>query len=1038
MKSRWLSTFMVLALAVLCVTANVAYSQGTTGDIEGTISDSNGAPLPGASVEIKSVSLQGTRTAVTDAAGRFRFPAVPGGTYTVTAALSGFSKVERTNVRVALGATATLPITMTVSVKEEIVVTGEAPVIDTAKTTIGVSSSGEQISRLPLARNFTSIASTAPGTGTDNSGGITFYGATGLENQYIIDGVNTTGIKIGDQGKTLNNEFIQEVEVKTGGYEAEYGRALGGTINVVTKSGGNEFHGDGFGYYDSKNLAAADAHQSDRDRVAASRFFNPNRNDFGADLGGYFLKDRLWFFGAGNRVSRDQDYLRVTSINYNPDGTVPNVGGAPTFDAFNRSAGTDERRTTLYSGKLTARLGESNTIALSVFGDPTTFNGRQVTTRGPDSGVVWATDSGGTDLSAKYDGIFGTSFLLSGQYSHHAEKNDNSSPFSDTQGILLVRGGLSELAPGSGPIYFLNEKYKRDDYKATGSFFFGAHEIKVGGEYENLGSTFSEKYPGTSRIVQGYAKDGAFSYQYNRYFATVPLNCQATYNADGTVLTKGNFGPPASAAAARDCAAWQVAQGVNNPPTTHNVGLFAQDSWKVVKNLTVNAGVRYEEQRLLDAAGATAIKISGEWSPRLGIVWDPANNGRSKVYGSFGRYYSTIPQDIQTRALGNEYTAFAYQYGGPSSTPNPVTDFGYPISIQGGELVQPNLKGMYQDELIAGVEYEVFKGWSLGVKGIYKKLGRVIEDRCDLLDTRVNLSSQIPTGALTTCALINPGDDSALQVIKDPTNPACQGDFATTGVLDGNCPSINPSRYYRGVELTANHRFSNNFYTMVSYIYSKLEGNYSGNFSQTRETGQTDPNINADFDYIDLTPNNYGRLRNDRTHQAKFTGTYAFPFGLVASTNAAFQSGRPMSIRSFARPGYSQEHYVVARGSFDQLPSTYNVDLHLEYGIRFGGVSITPLIDVFNVTNVQTVTSRDEVFCTSGSAVSGCNAHVDVNGVIVKPKLADGVTTNPAYATTPTRLNGPLTNARAQNVNFNKDIAWNTPRVFRIGARVSF
>ena len=139
---------------------------------------------------------------------------------------------------------ATVPLTMSVSVKEEVVVTGEAPVIDTAKTTIGVTGTSEQISRLPLARNFTSVATTAPGTGTDNSGGITFYGATGLENQYIIDGVNTTGIKIGNAGKTLTNEFVQEVEVKTGGYEAEYGRALGGTINVVTKSGGNEFHGD--------------------------------------------------------------------------------------------------------------------------------------------------------------------------------------------------------------------------------------------------------------------------------------------------------------------------------------------------------------------------------------------------------------------------------------------------------------------------------------------------------------------------------------------------------------------------------------------------------------------------------------------------------------------------------------------------------------------------------------------------------------------------------------------------------------------------
>jgi outer membrane receptor protein involved in Fe transport len=1012
MKSRWLSTFLVLTLAVLGLTANVAYSQGTTGEIEGTVSDSNGAPLPGASVEIKSSALQGTRTAVTDAAGRFRFPAVPGGSYTVTAALSGFGKVERTNVRVALGATATLPITLSVSVKEEIVVTGEAPVIDTAKTTIGVSASTEQISRLPLARNFTSIARTAPGTGTDTLGGITFYGATSLENQYIIDGVNTTGIKIGDQGKVLNTEFVQEVEVKSGGYEAEYGRALGGTINVVTKSGGNEFHGDVFGYYDNKNIASSDAHVDDRTHVGQSQVIQPTRYDFGADLGGYFMKDRLWFFGAANRVARDQDYIRNTSINYNANGSLNTALGT---GGFNTSAGTDTTRTTLYSGKLTFRLGESNTIAVSAFGDPGTFSGRQVANIGADSAVIWDTDTGGTDISAKYDGIFGTSFLLSGQYAHHAEKNENISPFSDTLANFQIRGGRSQIVSG-GPTYFVDEKYKRDDGKLTASIFAGAHEIKIGGEYESLNSTFSEKYPGGARIAQFMTSGGAFNYAYHRYFATIPLNCIAKYTSAG-VLQTGNFGTPANAAAANACAGFQLAQSVDNPPTTHNLGIFGQDSWKVLKNLTLNVGVRYEEQRLLDASGATAIAITGEWSPRLGIVWDPANNGKSKVYGSFGRYYSTIPQDIQTRALGNEYTVFAYNY--TQNTPNPITDFpffGYQ-TIQGGELTQANLKGMYQDEIIAGVEYEVFKGWSFGAKGIYKKLGRVIEDRCDLLDTRVNLGSYVPATALTTCALVNPGDDSALQVIKDPTNPECQG--PDPKVLSGNCPSINPSRYYRGVELTANHRFANNFYTLVSYIYSKLEGNYSGNFSQTRETGQTDPNINADFDYIDLTPNNYGVLRNNRTHQFKFTGTYAFPFGLVASTNTSFQTGRPMSVRGYARPGYSQEHYYMARGSFGDLPSTYNVDLHLEYAIRLGGVSITPVVDIFNATNVQTVTSRDEVFCTTVSATgTGCNAILASTGQA--------------------RKNGPYTTANAGNPNFNQDIAWQAPRLFRIGARVSF
>ena len=285
MRFRWLSLLMVAALAALGMTANVAYAQ-TTGAIEGVVTDSNGAPLPGASVTITSPALQGTRMAVTDAAGRYRFPALPPGAYNLSVSLSGFTKAQKTNQPLSLGATTSIPIVLSVSVKEEVVVTAEAPVVDTTKTSIGTTASLDSIQKLPLGRNFASLASTVAGTGTDVSGNVTVYGATGLENSYIIDGVNTTGVKIGTQAKTLNNEFVQEVEVRTGGYEAEYGRVLGGTINVITKSGGNDFRGDVFGYYDSASLAAGDSNTDARHAVSQGAYSVPKRVDVGADIGG--------------------------------------------------------------------------------------------------------------------------------------------------------------------------------------------------------------------------------------------------------------------------------------------------------------------------------------------------------------------------------------------------------------------------------------------------------------------------------------------------------------------------------------------------------------------------------------------------------------------------------------------------------------------------------------------------------------------------------------------------------------------------------
>ena len=308
--SRCLLSF-VFVLA--CCWGGAALAQ-TTGDLDGTVWTRPARRCPASPSSSGLPQLQGSRTTVTDTAGRFRFPVLGPGVYAVTAQLSGFSKVERSNLRVALGATTTVPITMGLSVKEEIVVTSEAPAVDTSKTTIGTSATLESIQRLPLGRNFASIAGTVAGTGTDVSGNVTVYGATGLENAYIVDGVNTTGVKTGTQAKQLNNEFVQEVEVKTGGYEAEFGRVLGGTINVVTKSGGNEFKGDAFGYYDSGSLASSDKNTADRNASNQGEYFSPKRLDFGADLGGYFVKDRLWFFGAYDRVSQDQDYTRTLAV----------------------------------------------------------------------------------------------------------------------------------------------------------------------------------------------------------------------------------------------------------------------------------------------------------------------------------------------------------------------------------------------------------------------------------------------------------------------------------------------------------------------------------------------------------------------------------------------------------------------------------------------------------------------------------------------------------------------------------------------------
>ena len=300
-----------LGLTVLICTTVLAQ---TGGSISGTVHDSNGGALPGVTVQAKSSAAQGVRTAISDESGIYRLPLLPPGAYTLTFSLSGFANLARPNVPVALGRDTTIDATMKIAQSEEVTVSAAAPVLDTGSNTTGETLGQRAIASLPTGRNYSSIAQVTPGVSSDanpsasNVTGvygstISVYGSSGAENAFFIDGVNTTNAEYGFQGKELNFEFIQEVDVKTGGYEAEYGRSTGGIINVITKSGGNEFRGDVFGYYDNDSL------QNNAKRVVSTGGTQTGftRKDYGVDVGGYVLRDRLWFFGAYDGVRNSID-----------------------------------------------------------------------------------------------------------------------------------------------------------------------------------------------------------------------------------------------------------------------------------------------------------------------------------------------------------------------------------------------------------------------------------------------------------------------------------------------------------------------------------------------------------------------------------------------------------------------------------------------------------------------------------------------------------------------------------------------------------
>jgi hypothetical protein len=974
---------VALLLGLVLFVAIGAFAQtGETGAITGTVSQ-GATPLPGVTVEVKSANLQGTRTEVTDGQGHFRFSLLPPGDYTLTASLSGFNTVTQKNVRVGLNRVVTLEVAISPTASEQITVTGAAPVVDVTSSATGTNVTSETMSTLPIARNYTAIAQVAPGVNADATGA-TFYGSTGAENQYIIDGLNTTNVRSGTEGKTLNFDFVQEVEVKTGGMPAEYGRMTGGVINAITKSGGNEFTGDAFGFDTPRGLRSDNATLTARPFTAGSALDEKETKDFGADLGGYLIKDRLWFFGAYDAQDRTQTNNRInTTLVISPTPELPAGYSLPLGSQIDTSI-----KNQLYAGKLTLRATESQNLTLSLFGDPTKTSGPLFGLNGPPTTTVGELKTGGSDYIGRYSGIFATSFLVSAEAGHHHE--DATTTGAGTTIPQLIDQTVSPNVVSGGFGFFDKNKYDRNVAKLGFTKFLSAHEIKVGGDYEDMKASVQNFQGGAGQRIYKFTKASSVT-------PTNPLGIYYRHRYYVDDLAPGfDLNNPAT---------WKIALPQIAEPETKNTSLYIQDSWRVKPNFTISAGFRWEGQKLLGRGGVQAANIDDNYAPRLGVIWDVANNGRSKLYANYGRFYENIPMDINIRSFGGELVCFCYNNSPSASNIVPDPAVRKSSLLGGATPVDPNLKGQYIDELLGGYEYEVIPNLAVGIKGTYRKLGRVIEDML-----------QVPI--VGNYVITNPGTGLGKESgFYDFTNTA---------------PAPKAVRTYKGVEISANKRFSNNYQFFASYLWSRLEGNYDGTFQVS--TGQLDPNINSAYDYADFLVNNNGLLSNDRTHQLKFYGSYQVPTGsMMSGLNIGFAahyaSGTPLTARGYSGAYQNWEYYLSSRGAFGRGPADYEADFHVGYPINVGTGHLNVIGDVFNILDRQAKTAVDLRFNRvqdwTANPCSGLSSDCTPDG---------GITTVAGTLTPITKITGA-----APNPDFLKaGTAFTAPRTFRLGLRYTF
>ncbi|MEM9493472.1 MAG: carboxypeptidase regulatory-like domain-containing protein, partial [Myxococcota bacterium] len=339
----------------LLMMASTATAQ-TTGKVRGVVTEADtGNPVVGATIVISGPALQGTQAEITDGAGTYNIANIPPGVYLVTVYYAE-AQFERPNVVVRLGKTAQINIKVDTSAGkgETIQLEGRAPLVDQGSTKTGRTITPDFTENVPTGRTFGAVLGTAAGSQSDLYG-VSFGGSTSAENIYIIEGLNTTDPAYGLQSTDLPGEFVQETELITGGYNAEYGRSTGGIINVITKSGSNEFHGSVFGYFTPGQLRA-DEVPTPREGEAIDTVTELNYNwDIGAELGGPIIKDKLWFHVGFNPSFQNTDLHRVVNTQVDADGdNVPDVdgNGFPVLNELARQTRQITRQTLYFTAKL--------------------------------------------------------------------------------------------------------------------------------------------------------------------------------------------------------------------------------------------------------------------------------------------------------------------------------------------------------------------------------------------------------------------------------------------------------------------------------------------------------------------------------------------------------------------------------------------------------------------------------------------------------------------------------------------------------------
>jgi len=937
--------YILLALLIALVPAAL-FAQSSNGSISGVVSDDSGAALPGVTVTATNTATGVARTTVSNAAGHYQIALLPPASYTVGAELSGFSPMKRDKIVVNVGTDVTLNFAMKVGVSEVLTVSAAAPVIETSKSQVSSVVNEKAIQNLPTnGRNFIDFVLTTPGVVRDTRGGdISFAGQRGTLNSLVVDGANNDNTFFGQTvGRTgsgrapyqFSQDAVKEFQVNNNAYSAEYGRAGGAVINVVTKSGSNEWHGSVFDYYRDKSL---NANSYINQIQTPPRAKSPYHFDqYGFSLGGPIVRDKHFFFANWDRQRNSTPNLVILGngrVTFPTDAA--SQAGLATLTAL---AGdySQQQNQDVYLFKSDHELLTNNHLSLRF--NRQRFHGINFENSGPTNASQHSGNSNVfTDsLSAVWDTVGSSSFFneVRAQYLKDREPGEAN---SDAPEATVLQGGNTVLVIGRNSFSPRETTIKRHQIADTATYVLQNHTFKGGFDY---------------------SKDDILNYFPGNFFGVYRFNSLADFANNKPALYTQAFAGPGTT-------------GPTTHPNLKETGLFIQDEWHVRPDLTLNAGLRWDKQDIaqpsvlnpdpaLQAAGYFTNTIpvdDNNIGPRLGFAWTPHGDATTVIRGGYGVFYGRTPSIMIGTATSNNginVQTFTFTSNIPVTYPNTLSSIPSVAGVTPSIFVfDPDFQNPRVQQSSLGFEHQLGNDYSIGLtwQGV----------QGDDLPRSRDINVSTPT---TVDATISTG--GTVQFTRYTGRPFSK--FNRVIAFESSAKSK-----YSGLTVDFQRRFANNWQARLAWTHSSVKDNKPDAtavvpFSSGDDAKYISDPLNIDRDYthgdVDVRDRVVfsGVWSLDSYAQHISSGfLHALASGWTLSGIASYQSGQPFSpvvSTDLNNDGNSANDLAPGfkRNSF-RLPSQFTVDPRITRDINFFGTMKLQLIgEAFNLLNRNNVSN---------------------------------------------------------------------------------